>query len=298
MFSAKRVGPRAIITALSGVAVIAFLGVAFAPGARVTTANGGYTAVVLFCSRTIKDEATYTAAFDALSDYTMAVDSGVKAMFSFVDKTKSNTALQFMWFDTEASFNPAVMSSLEYAGTKKTDFCQVFGAQPAKLKAAAAAMTDVSYSFVPMNGGFTRMPAEMPKGIRGEPIIWVSRRQVTDMAGYVKGFRHASELFIPNAPGLMSTLNFVAPDDPNIIWDLRVITDFQAGFVAHMGPNTFPIIMNEMGPYIADWNFPYAIGFCSTAIQEKLLAANPGNAVYTYYNIDNDSMIGGVDFAK
>ena len=38
------------------------------------------------------------------------------------------------------------------------------------------------------------MPAEMPKGIRGEPIIWVSRRQVTDMAGYVKGFRHASEV--------------------------------------------------------------------------------------------------------
>ena len=165
MFTAKCVGPRAIITALSGVAVIAFLGVASAPGARVTTANGGYTAVVLFCSRTIKDEVTYTAAFDALSDYTMAVDSGVKAMFSFVDKTKSNTALQFMWFDTEASFNPAVMSSLEYAGTKKTDFCQVFGAQPAKLKAAAAAMTDVSYSFVPMNGGFTRC-AERQKGIR------------------------------------------------------------------------------------------------------------------------------------
>ena len=163
MFSEKRAGSRAIITAVSGIAVIAFLGAAFAPGARVTSANGGYTAVVLFCSRTIKGEATYTAAFDALSDYTMAVDPGVKAMFSFVDKTKSDTALQFMWFDTEASFNPAVMTSLEYAGTKETDFCQVFGAQPAKLKAAASAMTDVTFSFVPMNGGLTRC-AEADRG--------------------------------------------------------------------------------------------------------------------------------------
>jgi hypothetical protein len=298
MITAKR-GPSAIGTAIGSIVLIALIGPAFAP-ARVTTVNGGYTAIVLFCSRTIKDEAKYTAAFDALSDYTMASDPHAKAMFSFIDKTKSKTALQFWWFDNEAAFKPELMSALggEYAGTKDTDYCQVYGGWSEQLKATASAMMGVHYAFVPMNGGFTRLPSEMPKDILTEPIIWVSRRQISDMAMYVKGFKHASQAMFDAAPGLLSTLNFVAEDDPNIIWDLRVMTDWQTGFVDHFSPATAPIIMGEMAPYIASWNFPYAVGFCTKAVQEKLIAANPGNAVYTYYNIDDGSMIGSVDFAK
>jgi len=257
----------------------------------------------------------------------MASDPHAKAMFSFIDKTKSKTALQFWWFDNEAAFKPELMSALggEYATIKDTDYCQVYGGWSEQLKVTASAMMGVHYAFVPMNGGFTRcaeaegrsggqvdivpmtcllaslahsLPSEMPKDILTEPIIWVSRRQISDMAMYVKGFKHASQAMFDAAPGLLSTLNFVAEDDPNIIWDLRVMTDWQTGFVDHFSPATAPIIMGEMAPYIASWNFPYAVGFCTKAVQEKLIAANPGNAVYTYYNIDDGSMIGSVDFAK
>ena len=59
--------------------------------------------VVLFASRTVKDVDAYRSAFTSYA-YTAMTGRGVRACFSFVDRNKHNTVLQFMWVDTAGDY--------------------------------------------------------------------------------------------------------------------------------------------------------------------------------------------------
>ena len=84
--------------------------------------------IVVFCSRTVRDKATYKKAFAAYAEQMQKTGRGVRAAFSFFDRDKPDTALQFFWFDTPSDLVPSPSSlTATYAGTKKTDYCKVWG---------------------------------------------------------------------------------------------------------------------------------------------------------------------------
>ena len=111
--------------------------------------------IVIYCERTVKDTAKYKEVWTPFAEYTQVNGPGVLAMFSFMDQKKEKRALQFYMFSDLAGFasqpkdKPELSSNLwaEYAGTKETDFCQVYGGWDDSLKAVASQLPGVQYYF-------------------------------------------------------------------------------------------------------------------------------------------------------
>ena len=62
--------------------------------------------VIIFCSRTVKsaDASKYTETFAKFAAEAQGGDYGVRACFSFIDRVKPETVVQFLWFDTPEGF--------------------------------------------------------------------------------------------------------------------------------------------------------------------------------------------------
>lgn len=293
---------RKVAGAVAAMGALALLAMVALPASNFHSYGDTYEGLTFYCSRTFADEAKYKEAWTAFSTFTQAGTPGVKAMFSFISKTTPNTALQFYYFENIDAFygqakDEALSGNLwaQYTGTKETDYCQVYGAWTEELKSIGNSIPGIHYSFQVPNGGFMR-PAELMASDAkdGSPIIFVSRREIKPgmMHQYIKGFIDASKVMFLEAPGLKATMSYISDDNPEIIWDLRLMTDFKLGFVDHFNAVVAPVVFGGIGPTIKSFNFPYAVAFASKEDQAKMIAANPGNGVYTFYNFDDGSLLG------
>ena len=111
-----------------------------APSDFRATCSNSYQPIVIFSSRTVTNVPAYKEAFSEFATEAQASGAGVRAMFSFMDREKENTALQLTWYDGPTDF-VAASSKLAacYAGTEATDYTQVWGGWDDAMKAAIRA---------------------------------------------------------------------------------------------------------------------------------------------------------------
>ncbi|EOD20788.1 hypothetical protein EMIHUDRAFT_469905 [Emiliania huxleyi CCMP1516] len=186
--------------------------------ARQATSNA-YKPCVVFSSRTIKDEAAYKSAFAEYAEGAMA-GSGVRACFSFMDRDKEMTAVQFAWYDSASDLVPEPPALKEcYCGTVATDYTQTWGKWNADFKAAL--QTDIcKYSFVEEVRGFLKEPTEAnAKGFAtGEPpMIWISKRDILPgrMEAAGSSFQCGTDRMYTAAPAALGICEFTDPVDEN-----------------------------------------------------------------------------------
>eukprot|EP00729_Bicosta_minor_P026977 gene26977-7673_t len=248
--------------------------------------------IVIYCERTVKDAAKYAAAWSEYAEGVQANRPGVRAMFSFMSKDDATKALQFSFFDGPQDI-PGDPNADLYAGTTadgKADVCIVYGGWTDDLKVAMSAVPGVHYAFEEKLGGFIRNPDAEGFAMEGPIMVFISKRVVKPGMRdevYSKVFQRITDIMYPVAPGLIAAFEIKAEDDPDMVWSLRIFSDYRKGFLAHIYGSVFlaPTIALTMVPL---WGgtpgvFPTANSFSTQADITGAIAGFPANAVYDQY---------------
>jgi len=261
--------------------------------------------IVIFASRTVKDEAKYKKEFETYAGDLQRNTLGVRAAFSFMDRDKPNTALQFFWFDgpSDVTAQPSKLTAC-YKGTTKTDYCQSWGGIDEKSKKLLEGSGACTYGFVAGGTrGFLREPTNANK--RGfttgsVPMIWVSKRPIKPgrLASCGKHFQAGTDMMYPNAPAALGIAAFTEEQSE---WALRVFNDYYAAFKAHF-PVPSWILFRMVFNVIPEWEpglFPIGFSFSAKKDIEAAVKSNGGNAAYKQYYFESDELIGPApDFGK
>ena len=145
------------------------------------------------------------------------------------------------------------------------------------------------YEFQPAIAGYLKSTGE---GLEGPPIIFVSRRKVKkgEMTAYGSGMQAVADWWYSKAPGLLAGTAYVSEEDPDAVWDLRVMSNWEKGFIAHVQPDVFQFI----GPWVGhvDSSKVFEDARCFSPDGKALVAANPGNGMYTHYEWNDGGLLG------
>ena len=269
--------------------------------------SNSYKPIVVFSSRTVKDVEAYKKEFSKFAAETQSSGAGVRAIFSFMDREKENTALQLAWYDGPADFvaPPAKLTSC-YSGTDETDYTQIWGSWDDTMKSAMSAEKGCKCSFVRDVRGFLKDPsAANEKGFAtGEPpMIWISRRDILPgrMQACGESFQCGTDRMYTAAPAALGICEYTDSDEENTSWSLRVFNDYDTGFKAHF-PVPSPILFRMVFNVIPEWvpgPFPLGFSFSSQEYIDSAVASNGGNAAYKPYIFESDALIGPKpDFGK
>lgn len=260
--------------------------------------------LVVFCSRTVKDIATYKEQFTKFAETAMKA-KGVRCCISFVDRDKTNTVLQLYWYDSPADYvkAPGDLTGC-YCGSAETDYCQIWGEWTEEFKAAITTK-DCKYAFVKEMRGFIREPSEANKAgftTGSPPMIWISKRNIKPgrMAACGHNFQKGTDMMFTNAPAALSVAEFTDEVDPDATWSLRVFNDFDNGFKAHFPIPSF-ILFRMAYNVIPEWvPGPYPLGFSFSTKQhiDMAVTQNAGNKNYTQYHWETDLIGPKPDFGK
>lgn len=267
--------------------LIGIVGMMLRPGSGAN--NSASSPVAVFCERSIMagkaDE--YKHAFAK-----HAHGQSLKAIFAVLDKTTSGRALEFTWYNDASEFASAVpkgegLLSTYTAGS--LDVCQVFGSPPTGLMSEKG----VSYEVSPANTGFLRPETTF----KGPSVFFISTRVVAsgDMSATLAGAKKTFDWWLDNVPGVYAAVEYAAPSAPKAVRDLRVMANFEDGFVPHADTSTccaaspWPEIFEWFGA--AGWNDnindPYTgVAFGADGVKAKVTAMNPANGIYEWYTWD------------
>ena len=216
--------------------------------------------VVIFRSMPVKSVAAYKTAWTMYAEKAQKDGPGVRAIFSFMDREKETTALQFMWLDSPADY-PAPPKAVAdcYDGSAGTGYCQVWGGWDEKLKAKLSALPGVQCGFVKQMRGFIKDPLTAFPGKAGfkagvTPMIWISKRNVKPgrMPSCGKHFQLGTDLMFRNAPAALGICEYTSSENPDALWSLRVFNDFAGGFKAHFPVPSF-ILFRMVWNVIPEW---------------------------------------------
>jgi len=278
-----------------------------APSEYRKTKSNSYNPIVVFSSRTVKNVDAYKTAFTKYAEDTQSKGTGVRALFSFMDREEENTALQLAWYDSPADYvaPPASLTSC-YSGTEATDYTAVWGGWDDAMKEKMASPGGCKCSFVREVRGFLKDPtATNAKGFAtGEPpMIWISRRNILPgrMEACGSSFQCGTDRMFKAAPAALGICEFTDADDPNASWSLRVFNDYDTGFKAHF-PVPSPILFRMVFNVIPEWEpglFKLGFSFSSQEYIDNAVKSNGGNAAYKPYIFESDALIGPKpDFGK
>mmetsp|Transcript_6102 Transcript_6102/g.14814 ORF Transcript_6102/g.14814 Transcript_6102/m.14814 type:complete len:319 (+) Transcript_6102:193-1149(+) len=264
--------------------------------------SNSYIPVVVWSSRTVTDLEAYKAEFAKHAEAAMAT-SGCRACFSFVDRDKESTVLQWAWYDTAADYvvQPSSLAMM-YSGSEDTDYCSVFGGWDESTKTSISGLGDCLYSFCEDPSGYLKeAKAEFGSDFKtGENVmIWMSKRAIKEgaMAKMRESFQYGVDRMFYNAPTAVGIMEFKDPHSDNHMWSLRVFASFD-GFKRHF-PVPSPIMFRMIFNVVPCWvGFPIGMSFSDADEMADVVAANPGNKAYTQYHFETD-LIGPVpDFGK
>jgi hypothetical protein len=292
---------------------LAFLGPAFAPGYEFFDSksteeenkpSNSYKPVVVFSSRTVEDVSMYETAFATYATEAQSEGSGIRACFSFVDKDKENTVLQFAWYDSPADYTPQPKSLTSmYKGTTESDYCAIFGGWDDALKTSISAMGECQYSFADSPKGYLKEAiADHAKDFNtgSKPMIWISKRKIKAgaMEKTANSFQKGVDSMYYNAPAALGIMEFEIPDEEDHVWSLRVFNDFDLGFKRHF-PVPSLIMFRMIFNVVPNWEaFPIGLSFSAAADIEGAIEANPGNKAYVQYHMEKNLIGPEPDFGK
>jgi len=273
---------------------------------RSATSNA-YKPIVVFSSRTVKNAEVYQTAFAKYAEEAQSSGPGVRACFSFIDREKEDTALQFAWYDSPADYvkQPQGLVNL-YGGSESTDYTQVWGGWDDELKANLSEEGECKCAFVKEVRGFLKeaTAANAAGFATGEPpMIWISRRDILPgrMQAAGESFQCGADRMFKAAPAALGICEYTAEDDADSTWSLRVFNDYDTGFKAHF-PVPSPILFRMVFNVIPEWvpgPFPLGFSFSSQEYIDNAVASNGGNAAYKPYIFESDALIGPKpDFGK
>lgn len=101
------------------------------------------------------------------------------------------------------------------------------------------------------------------------------------------------------APGMIATSE-MASSEENMIWSLRLFTDYSSGFKSH-ALGAFPWLLYQLMAKTLnrlDPPFPLCMSFCTKKDLDGAIGISPGNKSYTCYDW-TDGLIGPMpDFGK
>ena len=213
---------------------------------RSTTSNA-CKPIVVFSSRTVKNAEVYQTAFAKYAEEAQSSGPGVRACFSFMDREKEDTVLQFAWYDSPADYvkQPQGLVNL-YGGSESTDYTQVWGGWDDELKAKLSEEGECKRAFVKEVRGFLKQAtaANAAGFATGEPpMIWISRRDILPgrMQAAGESFQCGTDRMFKAAPAALGICEYTAEDDADSTWSLRVFSDYDTGFKAHF-PVPSPIV--------------------------------------------------------
>jgi len=251
--------------------------------------------VVTLTIRPVHDIEKYKAAFAPYAKEVQASNPGVRAFFSFIDKSREKTVLQLAWYDSpEVLAGIAKDEAVEacYAPSPNGEaFGAVYGVRDEAVKKALAS-TGVSYEYGSLPRGFMKSaphPGFDSELYPGPPMIWMSKRWVKPgrNPNIAKAFAKVGDLQFHTAPAFLSGFEYSADDNPDQLWSLRWFNDYEMGHVAHF-PKTliswvptrvlFTMIPELKGGLGAE--FPVGLSFSTKEDLEKAIAYNKGNAAY------------------
>jgi len=260
-------------------------------------------AIVVLTYRPIKDVAKYKAAFAPYATKVQSETAGVRAMFSFIDKSRESTAIQVAWYDTpEVLAGIAKDAAVEacYTSNDKA-FGAVYGVRSEVVKKALAE-TGVAYEYGSLPRGFMKNaphPGFSSKTYPGPPMIWMSKRYVQPGRNphIAKAFAKVGDLQYYTAPAFLSGFEYTADDTdirgennlsgPDMLWSLRFFNDYEMGHVAHFPKSLiswvptrvlFTMIPELKGGLGAE--YPVGLSFSTKEDIEKAIAYNAGNKAY------------------
>jgi len=249
--------------------------------------------VVVLTIRPVKDVVAYKAAYDKYAKEVQSSNPGVRAFFSFMDKSRDSTALQVAWYDT-----PEVLASIAkdptveacYTSNEKS-FGAVWGVRNDVVKKALAE-TGVAYEYGELPRGFMKSPPHSgfdSSLYPGPPMIWMSKRWVQPGRNpfIAKAFAKVGDLQYYTAPAFLSGFEYTAPDNPDLLWSLRFFNDYEMGHVAHFPKSLisfvptrvlFTMIPELKGGLGAE--YPVGLSFSTKEDIDKAIAYNAGNKAY------------------
>jgi len=252
-------------------------------------------AVVTLTVRPVKDVAQYKEVYDPYAKNVQSSNAGVRAFFSFIDKSRESTVLQVAWYDS-----PEVLASVVGAKDAGVEACytsneKAFGAVYGNRNDATKAALDttgVAYEYGSLPRGFMKSaphPGFDDSTYPGPPMIWMSKRWVQPgrNPNIAKAFAKVGDLQYHTAPAFLSAFEYSADDNPDQLWSLRWFNDYEMGHVAHF-PKTliswvptrvlFTMIPELKGGLGAE--FPVGLSFSTEEDLVKAIAYNKGNAAY------------------
>ena len=250
--------------------------------------------VVTLTIRPVKDVAEYKAAYDPYAKKVQQGSAGVRAFFSFIDKSRESTCLQVAWYDSPDDLAKVVAepdAAVDACYTDDKGFGAVFGLREQETKDALA-KTGVAYEYGTLPRGF--MKTAPHKGFDGgnypgPPMIWMSKRWVQPgrNPAIASAFAKVGDLQYYSAPAFLSAFEYTAEDNADQLWSLRWFNDYDMGHVAHF-PKTFlswiptrvlfTMIPNLKGGLGAE--YPVGLSFSTKDNIDKAIAYNAGNKAY------------------
>jgi len=250
-------------------------------------------AVVVLTIRPVKDVEQYKAAYAPYATKVQESTAGVRAFFSFIDKSRESTVLQVGWYDSPdvlAGIPTDVAVEACYTSNDKA-FGAVYGNRDDVTKAALA-KSGVAYEYGSLPRGFMKSAPHQgvdPALYPGPPMSWMSKRWVQPgrNPAIAKAFGKVGDLQYYTAPAFLSGFEYSAEDNPDQLWSLRFFNDYEMGHVAHF-PKTliswvptrvlFTMIPELKGGLGAE--YPVGLSFSTKEDIEKAIAYNKGNAAY------------------
>jgi len=250
-------------------------------------------ALVVLSIRPVKDVAQYKEAYSKYATDVQANNAGVRAFFSFMDKSNESTALQVAWYDS-----PEVLASIAtdptveacYIDTDK-GYGAVFGNRNETTKEVLA-KNGVAYEYGSLPRGFMKSAPHSgfdSELYPGPPMIWMSKRYVQPgrNPNIAPAFAKVGDLQYYSAPAFLGGFEYTAPDNPDLLWSLRFFNDYEMGHVAHF-PKTlvswiptrvlFTMIPELKGGLGAE--YPVGLSFSTKEDIDKAADYNAGNKAY------------------
>lgn len=255
---------------------------------------------IVLTIRPVTDIAQYKLAYDKYAKEVQAKTAGVRAFFSFVDKSRESTVLQLAWYDSpDALTSVPTDASVEalYTSNEKA-FGAVFGNRNEAIKTALAA-SGVAYEYGSLPRGFVKSAPHKgfdPSLYPGPPMIWISKRwcQPGRQTAIAKAFAKAGDLQYYTAPAFLSGFEYEAPDNKDQLWSIRFFNDYEMGHVAHF-PKTlisfiptrvlFTMIPELKGGLGAE--YPVGLSFSTKEDIAKACDYNAGNKAYDQHYWDD-----------
>ena len=214
------------------------------------------------------------------SAHTSSIGSPALALAA---QDKPGSVLQYFHYNTLADFymdKPSLHEDLwsNYDASGQ-NICQVFGGWDEEFKKVVATYPGVRFVCQPLIAGYIRPHGA---GLEGPPIIFLSMRKVLPgkMEAYGTTMQAVADRWHATCPGLLGGCAYISDEDPDWVWDIRVMANWDNGYKGHAVPDLGPIWFANKDP-APFRGMPAAVAFSDYG--KELVEASKGNAQYTHY---------------